>query len=539
MTPDQMLGGLPVFYVHFEWNSKQYRIAQNAIDAVGDGIQYQYTDGLIQFDFVEAAAIGGDVETNTVGCQLAIPGANVIELINRGLGLDGLPCEFGYYIWRNGEIVQTYDQRIVLYRGEIQTPQFGDPDEPNNFVSITIEAQPYMANQLLINTGVIDQRFPTRHIDTADGKPYPVVFGQPGNVVANGDTKTIYATPAYCIKEYDSHNARFMVAGHDIVGTGSVQIIDDNNQTTTKTPIRAVDDYGNVYMYIELLPSDNVAMPGYSGSGDSREWWIHWNTPGLPNRFGSGSLTRGGDVLQWAMLRTGQNVDVGAFANIGVLLNRYQFDGFINDPTIYAWEWLQGNILPLLPIGIRMGPNGLRPVLDQLAFIDTLQATARWFIDENSEIQQTTAVTQITALEDIVNDATIQYAYNGFGQDYASVARCRHIRQTPNELQTDVAKISVNRYGVKQNVMDTQYVYSGATADLIVQTMVMANALPRFEVSLVANVQWGWVQIGDIMSVTATRLGLVNHHCMVVGKRWAGQLWEYTIQYQFNPNLDQ
>jgi hypothetical protein len=86
-------------------------------------------------------------------------------------------------------------------------------------------------------------------------------------------------------------------------------------------------------------------------------------------------------------------------------------------------------------------------------------------------------------------------------------------------------------------VFDSNYVYDGTTADLIVQTVVKSNALPRYEFTVVANVQWGYLQIGDIISVTATRLGLVDHNCMVVGKRWANTLWEYTIQYQINPNL--
>lgn len=537
MHPDQLLGGLPVFYVHFTWNSTEYRIAQNPIEVTGDAQQYPYMDGLIQFDYTEAAAFGEDVENNTVSCQLAIPGADVVEASNRGAGLDGLACEFGYYIWRNGEIVQNYANRIVLYRGEIQNPQFGDPEEPNNFVSFSIEAQPWGKNQLVLQTGVIDQRFPNRDIDTADGKPYPLVFGQPGDAQQGQYLKELYATPAYCIKKYDSHSAQFMVAGHDIVGAGTVTIIDDNGQTSVKTPIATVDDFGNVYHYITLLPSDNVAMPGYSGSGDSREWWVYWDTPTYPNRFGGGSLTRGGDLLQWAILRSGQRVDTGAFANMGALLNRYQFSGYINDPTMYAWEWLRGNILPLLPVGIRVGPNGLRPVLDQLVYMDELQAVAQWHIGDDLEFTQAGAVIQTTGGDDIVNDATLKYALSGYGGQLTSVARCRHIREGQNDLQTDLAKISVNRYGVKQTVVDTNYVYDGITADLICKTIVRANALPRFEVQVYANVQHGWVQIGDIIRVTATRLGLSNRHCMVVGKRWANTLWVYTLQYTVNPNL--
>ena len=546
MTPDQMVGGIPIFYVEFTYNSIVYRIAQNAMDTANDNGRVYYTDGLLNFDYSETVNIG-DIEANSVGCQLAIPGVDVITLAHRGLGMDGIQCEFGFYIWRNGEILQTYENRGVLFRGQIQNPQFGDPDEPNNFVSFSIEAQPYTPNQLLLDVGIIDQRFPDRDIDTADGKPYPIVLGQPGHVLANGELRQIYATPAYCTQKYNNNDAHFMICGHDLtynVG-GTVTIIDSNGQSAVKTPVRDVDTYGNVYHYVRIFPSDNVAMPGYGGSGDSSEWWIYWNTPALPNRYGTTlgatneALTRGGDVLRWAMERTGQRIDMGAFANVAALLNRYKFSGYMNEATIYAWEWLQGNILPLLPIGLRIGPNGLRPVLDQLSMLTSVQPQHRWFIGDDYEIVQTTAVTQTTDLGDIQNDITIKYAYNGYGDDYAGVSRCRHIRQTQNELVTDVAKISVNRYGVKQAALDTKYVYDGATADLIVQTMVRTNGLPRYEFTVVANIQYGYVQIGDIISVTAPRLGLDAHNVMAVGKRWANTVWEFTLQYDINPNITQ
>ena len=39
--------------------------------------------------------------------------------------------------------------------------------------------------------------------------------------------------------------------------------------------------------------------------------------------------------------------------------------------------------------------------------------------------------------------------------------------------------------------------------------------------------QWGYLQIGDIIDVTATRLGLEAHPAMVVGKRWAQTVWGF------------
>jgi len=540
MNPTDLIGGAPVFYVQFVYNSKQYRLCEIAIDVVGDDGNILYTDGLIQFDYSESMAAAGDIEQNNVMCQLALPETDILDLHNRGLGLDGVTAEFGYYIVRTGAIMQTYADRVVLFRGQFEAPQFGDPNEPNNFVAVSIEAHPQTPNRLLLDIGVIDERFPNRDIDTADGKPYPIVFGKPGELITNGITREIYATPAYCIKRYDSHSAHMMICGHDIVAAVAPTVIirDDNGQTVTKTPQRAVDQYGNVYHYITLLPSDNVAMPGYSGSGDSNEWWVHWNTPALPNQFGTtpdtipgDALTRAGDVLLFGMLRTGQPIDRGAWANIAAILNTYKLAGYINDPTMYAWEWLQGNILPLLPVSIRMGANGLRPVVDLLTIIKQIEPTARWIVDDSSEIQQIGPITQITELGDIVNDYTVEYGYNGVGDDYAAISRCRGIIQTANQFKTNAAVTSTNRYGIKQGATQTNYVYDNATADMIAATYVQAYALPRFELAVHANVQYGYIQIGDIIQVTADRLALDAQNVIVTGKRWAGTVWEFELQY--------
>jgi hypothetical protein len=132
---------------------------------------------------------------------------------------------------------------------------------------------------------------------------------------------------------------------------------------------------------------------------------------------------------------------------------------------------------------------------------------------------------------DIINDYTVEYGYNGFGDDYAGISRCRAIRQTNNELKTNAAVASTNRYGVKQGATQTNYVYDSATADMIAATYVQANALPRFELSVHANMQYGYIQIGDIIELTAPRLALQSQNVIVSGKRWAGTVWAFDLQY--------
>ncbi len=87
---------------------------------------------------------------------------------------------------------------------------------------------------------------------------------------------------------------------------------------------------------------------------------------GLPNQFGDGDLSRGGDICRWALTKSGTQFDDAAWANLSVILNQYSFAGYITDPEITAFEWLQANIIPHLPISVHVGARGLRPILNQM-----------------------------------------------------------------------------------------------------------------------------------------------------------------------------
>ena len=545
MLPHEYAQTQPIFYVAFTFANVQYKLAQMPIH-VGDIL---YTDGLLEFDYTESISPNQtDPEQNTVTCQLAIPGVDILELWARGITLDGVAVEFGYYLWRSGVIQQDYEDRIILYVGQFNAPQFGDPEDPNNYVSVSIEAQPHNTNQTILNPNlVIDSRFTDRDLDTCDGKPWPLVFGSPGAVVIGGTKTNVECTPAYCIKKYNGPGtfAQFMIAGHDIVGGigASVTIVEDNGKRATKTPQRGVDIYGNVYFYIELNLGDNIAIPGSSTNGTSKEWWIYWNCGAHVNNFEKyrgydidrDLLTRAGDLVRWALLRNGSTVDWGAWANVAGLLNKYKFDGYINDNTIYAWEWLQGNILPLLPIRLKMGVNGLRPVLLQTELVTHLEAVARLYVDSTSDIQQINAVETITDIGDIVNDLTMHYGYSAVVDDYITQVRNRDIVVQPTDISNMISKLSVNKYGVRMGNIDSMYVYDTNTATMITQHMIQMAAVPRYTFDISAPNEFGYLQVGDIVEVTNNRLYLTDHKMTIYKKQWAGDMWIFGVLYTTLP----
>jgi len=427
----------------------------------------------------------------------------------------------------------------VLYRGTIQEPQLGDPNQFYQFVSISIESQPYDSNRLLMDQDkYIDTRFPNRHLSTSDGKPWPIVLGSAGGKIKTtvGEEKNIFSNPTYCVHEYDQHNdARFMVAGHPITAT-SVVIQDDNYETDTKTIQYDDDGRGNVYGYIELATSDDVAIPGHSANGESREWWIYFeNGGGLVNPFGDGDLKGAGDICRWALQRSGQRIDDGAWANISPILNQYNFEGYINDPKMTAFEWLNGNILPFLPIAIRMGPKGLRPVLIQMWALTHVTSTAAITVDDDSNVTQVSPINTIRSTSELVNELTLRWGKRGFDQSYSSMIRITNIESEEYDVVSDYSILSINRYGKKPAAMDSDYIYDRDTAIKVAMDMVRSKCLPINTIEVDVDMELGWLQVGDVLDVTVPKIYLTNHKMVIISRRWLETRWRWELAFEMNP----
>lgn len=538
-TNIQLMGSTPVFCVEFVWGGRVHRYATHDITLQSNDGPLQYLPSIMDFDFVESADLMSiDVEANIVSMGLIMEDVDLLERWSQGDTMEGLDAEFFYVLVRYDVAQQNFEDRVILYRGQIQEPQFGDPNQHSHFVTISIEAQPFDSNRLLMDSNkYIDTRFVERDIDTGDGKPFPIILGSAGGAIrtTEGTTKNIHALPAYCFKKYDSHDGRFMVSGHPITATGAV-IQDDNYETTTKTIEFDDDGRGNIYGYIPLDPSDNVAIPGYSGSGESREWWVYLTGGGgLINPFGDGDLQGAGDICRWALQRTGQLIDDGAWANLSPILNQYNFEGYINDPTITAWSWLNGNILPFLPITVRMGPKGLRPVLIQMWALTHVQSIKSIHIDDDSNVTQISPINTTRSTSELVNELTLRWGKRGFDQEYTSMVRVTNIKSEEYDVVSDYSIMSVNRYGVKPMAIDSDYIYDRDTAIKIAMDMVRSKCLPINTIEVDVDMELGWLQVGDVLDVTAPKIYLTNHKMIIISKRWIDTRWRWELAFEMNP----
>jgi hypothetical protein len=537
--PTQLMGSTPVFCVEFLWGGRVHRYATHNINLNSNGGLIQYTPSIMEFDFVESADLTSiDVEANIVSMGLIMDDVDLLERWSQGDTMEGLEAEFFYVLMRDNMAQQSFEDRVVLYRGTIQEPQLGDPNQFYQFVSISIESQPYESDRLLMDQNkYFDSRFNDRDLNTSDGKPWAIVLGSPGGAIKTtaGAIKNIFAIPIYNTSLYDSHYGEMMIAGHPVEATELV-VQDDNFMEVTKTISIADDSRGNTYSYIRLIPSDNVAIPGYSGSGDSREWWVYFTDGGgLANPFGDGDLKGAGDICRWALQRSGQRIDDGAWANISPILNQYNFEGYINDPKMTAFEWLNGNILPFLPIAIRMGPKGLRPVLIQMWALTHVTSTAAITVDDDSNVTQVSPINTIRSTSELVNELTLRWGKRGFDQSYSSMIRITNIESEEYDVVSDYSILSINRYGKKPAAMDSDYIYDRDTAIKVAMDMVRSKCLPINTIEVDVDMELGWLQVGDVLDVTVPKIYLTNHKMVIMSRRWLETRWRWELAFEMNP----
>ena len=560
-TSDLWKGSTPIFVVEFELEGMLRRFCSGANNLIRvnstDGEQ-AIPWGISHLEYTESVNLSesASVQENIVSIQL-YTGVNLMDLWAKGISLEGVKASV-YLLLENasGKITQQWDSKIRLYTGIIEEPVFGDPSAPNDLIEFSIEAVPWDAKRLMLGQNFIDSRFPDRDVDTADGRVFPLILGNPGKDVqqTDGSLLSFPAFPCYCSRNYQLvpipggvYNGKFLLAGHETVSQSMI-ITDGNSYTNPLDP--SIDPPLTVtfenssypsYTYVGLLivAPQGAFIPGETFNDPAQTWWGYFTDlgGGIANPYNlTEGLTKAGDVLRYALQLTGQKIDDGAFANISNFLNRYQIDGYINDPEIAVWDWVSGNLLPLLPIAIRSGPNGIKPILDTLGALTHIQPIASISLGINEEGTQLGPVETTKATSDIINDCTIAYAKNGLSQQHTQVSRCRAIATDNQDISSEYAILSESKYGTKPYSLQTDYVYDRATANLIAQDIVRRNSIITMQITVEIPIYYGYLQVGDIITVSSDFLNIKNHKMLVGSKEWStGQTsWRFQLQFEQN-----
>ena len=91
------------------------------------------------------------------------------------------------------------------------------------------------------------------------------------------------------------------------------------------------------------------------------------------------------------------------------------------------------------------------------------------------------------------------------------------------------AEISKQRFGHKELIEESLYIYDDDTAALVCKDKIKNLAFPKRQVTYLSSPRYGYINIGDIIDLTDSSLGIVGKKAQVTRKVFKETNWEYTI----------
>lgn len=490
-----------VWLLDLTWGGQVYRFASRSVvvdtDA-GEALRYdgQMLEPAVDlgFDLLSESPSVVSIPLNVFFGQ----GVNIAEAIQNGHDLAAATGELSLWI-----VGTTYENRHRILQGNISEPEYGEAGEA---VGFTLEELPYEDREIIpaANLTITDETFASLPNDNNDGQPYQIVFGAPGPFTkSDGTAGTTRGSTAFVLSTSGGLET-LLIAGHH-VRASTVKIRDATNQTNQ-----------NSVTVVNTVDTNNAPIATATGvnlGGTESEYYTIWDNGGaLPNRYNDEAMSGGGELLRYMLDRSSLRVDDGRVAAAEGLLNVYRFAGYIDD-SVSPFEWLQDNLLPLLPVSISNGPDGIYPIVWRL---DASASDAVAHLDAAREIERDGPVSY--ERRDIFNELRLSYAYDPERDRYK---RTITISGDASDLSSaDIysnaySRVSQSRYGKSSNTIETEIVYETDTAQKILNWKIRASGFPARVVTYNAPASYVWLQRGDVVTLTDPALSFSSQVALV------------------------
>jgi hypothetical protein len=559
------------FLLELDIGGRTYRFSSFPIYFEESGEQVMYEGRLDNPDVALSLEEVGKVKfsQSAVSMSITLP-FNVAERQLQGKGIDRSQARLYYVTVRNGEIQQLYNERIAIFSGVIAEPIYGHPDMPVGYVEFSIENEIELSDQSLLRRVVGENAFIsatqfsqesyrtnavsppvdpdgiTEVIKPHLGKSSPVVIGSPGSITDElGESYGFPSTPAYQIAFQNSGSfpSWYVIAGHP-VKAATVDMYDNQGNVDTDIPVHSqVGSKGQVYSFVNLHSSSPLDQSFVVNT--DFEYWVRWDDGGgLLSPYDTGqALQGGGDLIVYMLDSSGITYDRQALSSVRALLNEYKFAGYINDPEIKCYDFLQRYIVSFLPVALVAGPEGLYPIIDHR--LDDSMYNPRVEITADQTFTRIQPISPRSS--EIINDLTVRFSPQGTASNsedaYRGVAVIRANRLEGVNAQYEIVSpyciVSQQRYGRREQTISLDFVYDRETAIKIGQDYIRRKALPEKITTYRASFEYGYLDIGDIISLTDTEISLSQYRVMIIGKRYDGASWLYDILIQENPILEE
>ena len=238
--------------------------------------------------------------------------------------------------------------------------------------------------------------------------------------------------------------------------------------------------------------------------------------------------------MRYMLERAGATVDDGAFRSAAPALERYKISGYVNDPTTTAWQWLSSQLLPFIPVQLRYGSQGVYPVT--LMPTETISQIPQITIDPTLGISQASPVQVVQQISDIENELSIAYKRNDLQDKLLGL-----LIETADTTIDDRARLlegqrSRELVGRRPGAaVDVTYIDSDSTAEHILRWLIYDKGFMHLAIQIDAAPRYGWLMVGDQISLTSADLSLTGQRATVMQKSWNGSSWRLVLTWSLAP----
>ena len=508
-----------------------------------DSTTLRYYGGLNDPEITESTEfVGFDLEANVVPMELIFYDVDWVSEWSKGRLIDDSECTISMITVEDGQTSFTQQSKVVLFKGKAIGGIFGVPDKPAGFISFSIENDITIESPKIIPDYAYLENieFPVLWV-AAEGKVIPWVFGQAGpyprptssafDFLGNGP-----GSPTYAVLYSATIEVEFLVA-YDLTQGGNLRIWDSKGGNFVNPIEVGTDSDGNVYSYVSYDYGTEIENNNFDASGDeSITYWADWseNDGAISSPYSNGVLEGAGDICLFCLDKSGLEYDEPEWEGMRLFLNRYKFGGYVNDTDATWWGWLKEAIIPYLPIEVVNGGNGIKPILNSYFYFQDVEPNH--VIEDSGDFE---IITGLQPLEvDPVNKIKVFYAPNKMQNKYQASynidPEISEAKQRVNRLRHPLSDISYQRYGLRELTINLDHCYDLDTAIRIAEDTLRIRAMGAYGFDASAAPRYGYIMLGDILSISSTRLGLTDWKCQVIAKRWEQNRWIFTIYIENN-----
>lgn len=483
-----------------------HRLATEAVEvttAAGETIAYR--EGLAEPSVGMSAA--ADAGPASIALEITTD-TDWALLVSQGHSLDQRPAALRrYYSGR------TLERGRVVLRGRTSQPSFGARYEPLR-LSLTRDVASTAAvipdPQAVVDASTWPVTGGATLPSSADGAYYPVVIGCPGHTGG---------TPVPCVPVPQAEfQAGLGVPKNVWLGGHASQV-----RLRTLSAGVTTDSDVTPSVFGDLLGRD-VDYVLNSASDTDVQAWVGFQDDASygGGLYFEGVLLRGaGDVVSWVLRTCDHTIDWARIEATRAYLNNYKIDTYINAP-VNLWDWLQAEVLPMLPVELREGPAGLYLAVYRW---DAREKDAVAHLDATLGSGRVTRDGSASYVGDPVNEITVDYrpgAESGarwldrrvVTAQYGSVDIA--LTEDPRIVPHRIASESRARYGPRPVRLQLSATWDTDTAVRVGLDTLLRAGLPKLAIRYVGGPWLEDLEVGAVVLVTDPELYLSAAVALVV-----------------------